>query len=149
MGKSDLTLGNEPLRFRNVSGGALASGKPPGGPANIVPITTIFSKKENGNDTGKKSSLYTQNKIVSFGQYCPLSQLLLSILLSDSYDYYLITTIVLFFEYNGLFFPLSSLYLYYIIIMMRPYCFNHDELSKKNDFLQSHSYNIMTQMEEK
>ena len=31
MGKSDLTLGNEPLRFRNVSEGVLASGKPPGG----------------------------------------------------------------------------------------------------------------------
>jgi len=27
----DIPEGNEPLRFRNVSGGALASGKPPGG----------------------------------------------------------------------------------------------------------------------
>ena len=31
VGESDLTLGNEPLRFRNVSEGVLASGKPPGG----------------------------------------------------------------------------------------------------------------------
>ena len=31
MGKSDLTLGNEPLRFRNVSEDVLASKKPPGG----------------------------------------------------------------------------------------------------------------------
>ena len=31
MGESDLTLGNEPLRFRNVSEDVLASGKPPGG----------------------------------------------------------------------------------------------------------------------
>ena len=31
MGKSDLTLGNEPLRFRNVSEDVLASEKPPGG----------------------------------------------------------------------------------------------------------------------
>ena len=31
MGKSDLTLGNESLRFRNVSEDVLASEKPPGG----------------------------------------------------------------------------------------------------------------------
>ena len=31
MGESDLTLGNEPLRFRNVSEDVLASKKPPGG----------------------------------------------------------------------------------------------------------------------
>ena len=30
-GESDLTLGNEPLRFRNVSEDVLASKKPPGG----------------------------------------------------------------------------------------------------------------------
>ena len=30
--RSDLTLGNEPLRFRNVSEDVLASKKPPGGP---------------------------------------------------------------------------------------------------------------------
>ena len=31
MGKSDLTLGNEPLRFRNVSEDVLACKNPPGG----------------------------------------------------------------------------------------------------------------------
>ena len=31
MGESDLTLGNEPLRFRNGSEDVLASGKSPGG----------------------------------------------------------------------------------------------------------------------
>ena len=31
VGKSDLTLGNETLRFRNGSGGVLPSEKPPGG----------------------------------------------------------------------------------------------------------------------
>ena len=31
VGESDLTLGNEPLRFRNVSEDVLASEKPPGG----------------------------------------------------------------------------------------------------------------------
>ena len=31
VGKTDMTLGNEPLRFRNVSEDVLASEKPPGG----------------------------------------------------------------------------------------------------------------------
>ena len=57
VGKSDLTLGNEPLRFRNVSEDVLASKKPPGG---LEDACLRFPKRGFELSGGFPGSLWTQ-----------------------------------------------------------------------------------------
>ena len=69
MGESDLTLGNEPLRFRNVSEDVLASKRRPGG---LEDACLRFPKREvelpgGFPGVGKSGSMRAEDRLANFG----------------------------------------------------------------------------------